>query len=369
MKQLKAILRMCAGAIVAAFPLAAMAQTPSLDFRSAESLPVLGTLAPNASAHYTRLPDVLKDSIRKELWDLGQNSAGLSVRFRTDSRALGAKWHSRNNFRMNHMTDTGVRGLDLYALTDSGWTFVNSARPSLSGPDNQARLMSNLPEGEREYMLYLSLYDGVDSLYIGVDSTATLSAPAVALPQRGKPIVMYGTSILQGGCANRPGMAHTNIIQRKLNREVVNLGFSGNARLDPEIAAFMATADAALFVVDALPNCTPELVDQKMETFIATLRQAHPQTPILLVESPLFPRMRWDSEVAATVHDKNARLRAIYNRLSATDPNLHYFEAEGVFAGDAEATVDNYHFTDKGYAAFASRLIPVIEQIINNTNP
>lgn len=365
MKQLSVLKHACAVAVFSLWSLVAVAQQPELDYRPADSLPVLGTLAPEASARYTRLPDALKDSVRKELWDLGQNSAGLSVRFRSDSRSIGVKWHSRNKFRMNHMTDTGVRGLDLYALTDSGWTFVNSARPSMSNHNSQARLVSNLPEGDREYMLYLSLYDGVDSLYIGVDSTATLAQPAVAQPRRQKPIVMYGTSILQGGCAARPGMAHTNILQRKLNREVINLGFSGNARLDPEIATLMAAADAAVFVIDALPNCTPELVDNKMEVFIATIRRAHPTTPILLVESPWFPIMRWDSGVATTLRDKNNRLRNIYSRLSATDPNLHYFEAEGVFAGDPDATVDNYHLTDKGFEAFAGRLLSVIENLAN----
>ncbi len=355
---------LCAGMAVCT---AALADQPELDYRSADGLPVLGTLVPEASARYSRLPDSLQGQVRDELWNLGLNSAGLSVRFRTDSRCLGVKWHSRNKFRMNHMTDTGVRGLDLYALTDTGWTFVNSARPGFASHNNSSRLASNLPEGTREYMLFLSLYDGTDSLYIGVDSAAMLAAPALEVPVRTAPVVMYGTSILQGGCATRPGMAHTNILQRKLNREVVNLGFSGNARLDPEIARLMASAhNPALFVVDALPNCSADLVDEKMENFIAILRAAHPEVPILLVESPWFPIMRWDAEVEQTLRDKNSRLRAIYERLAASDTNLHYFEADGVFAGDTENTVDNYHLTDGGFRAFADRLSPVILNIIAN---
>lgn len=363
MKQLTLKALLAAAALTGC--IAGYAEAPALDYRSAEGLPVLGTLAPDATERYTRLPDSLQGKIRDELWNLGLNSAGLSVRFRSDSRALGVQWKSRNKFRMNHMTDTGVRGLDLYALTDTGWTFVNSARPGFSSHSNTARLVGNLPEGMREYMLFLSLYDGTDSLYIGVDSGAVLAAPAVEVPVRTKPVVMYGTSILQGGCANRPGMAHTNILQRSLGREVVNLGFSGNARLDPEIARLMASADASVLVIDALPNCTPELVDEKMENFIAIIRAARPATPILLVESPWFPIMRWDSEVEATLRDKNSRLRAIYERLSATDPNLHYFGADGVFAGDSECTVDNYHLTDDGFRAFAARLQPVIQNLIN----
>ncbi len=348
--------------------LAAVGTTVATDFdyRPAASLPVTGTLAPDASEVYSRLPDSLKGKVRDELWALGLNSAGLAVRFRSDSPALAVRWHSRNKFNMNHMTPTGIRGLDLYMLQeDSTWTFVNSGRPSMSSHSSRSTLVENMQPGvEREYMLYLSLYDGVDSLFIGVDSAATLAAPAVGLPVASRPVVMYGTSILQGGCATRPGMAHTNILQRRLNREVVNLGFSGNARLDPEIARLMAASDASVFVVDPLPNCTPEQVEERMEPFLAILRQAHPTTPILLVESPWFPIMRFNSEVEGTLRDKNRRLREIYSRLSATDSNLHYFEANGVFAGHVDGTVDNYHLTDGGFEGFADRLIPVIENLI-----
>ena len=339
--------------------------TNELDYRSADNLPVLGTLAPDAEAHYSRLPDSLKGKVRDDLWNLGLNSAGVSVRFRSNSPDLGVKWHSRNKFNMNHMTATGIRGLDLYALTDSGWTFVNSGRPAFHQHNSTSRLVSGMEPGvEREYMLFLSLYDGVDSLYIGVDSTATLLPPATATPVRRKPVIMYGTSILQGGCATRPGMAHTNILQRMLNREVVNLGFSGNAKLDPEIAELMAQADASLFVLDNLPNCTPEMVSDLTEPFIAILRAKHPTTPILLVESPYFPISRWSPDVEATLRDKNARLRAIYERLAPSDPNIHYFRGEDIFGAEAESTVDNYHFTDMGFRAFAEKLAPVIEQLI-----
>lgn len=339
-----------------------------LTFHSADSLPLLGTLAPDASEKYTRLPDSLKGTVRDDLWDLGLHSAGLAVRFRTASTAIGARWHNRNRLRMNHMTPTGIRGLDLYMLLpDSTWTFVNSGRPRLNESTTTSTLIDGMEPGtEREYLLYLPLYDGVDSLFIGLDSAATLQMPAVGLPGGGKPIVMYGTSILQGGCATRPGMAHTNILMRDLGREVINLGFSGNARLDPEIARLMAGCEAALYVVDALPNCTADMVDERAAEFIAILRESYPATPILLVESPLFPIVRFNAETRATIEDKNRHLRAVYERLSPGDPNLHYFEGRNCLGDDTECTVDNYHLTDAGFAGFAARLKPVILQMIGS---
>ena len=337
-------------------------------YYNAADFKVIGTLAPDARQPFSRLPDEMKDSIRKEVWDLGLNSAGIAVRFATDTDTLRVRWKSHNSFRMNHMTATGIRGLDLYVLCeDSTWTFVNSGRPNLNKAVTTSRLVTKMPgDGMREYMLYLSLYDGVDSLEIGVDSTAVITPGRVNLPVCEKPIVMYGTSILQGGCATRPGMAHTNILERKLNREVINLGFSGNARLDMPIAHLMASCDASCYVIDVLPNCTSDILNERLAEFYSIIRSIRPDTPIIFVESPLFPVMRFDEEVNTTITEKNATLKRIYNSfLEAGDSNIYYFEGEDVFAGNPELTVDNYHFTDYGFTLFAERLLPVIQQAIS----
>ena len=330
----------------------------------ASTLPLLGTLAPDASKSYSRLPDSLKDSIRTDLWELGKHSAGLAVRFRSDASAIGARWKSTNKFNMNHMTATGIRGVDLYVLDDdSTWTPVASGRPSMSSHNNASCIMENMEPRMREYMLYLSLYDGVDSLYVLTDSAARVLPPAVDLPRRDHPMVMYGTSILQGGCASRPGMVHTSVLGRMFNREVINLGFSGNARLDPEIARLMAGCDASVYVLDMLPNCTADILESRLEPFVAILRASRPDVPIPLVESPMFPAWRFNSEVRTTLTHKNDVLRAIYRRLAATDPHIYYMSADRVL-DNVEATVDNYHYTDLGFSRFAEAMKPVLETII-----
>ena len=103
---------------------------------------------------------------------------------------------------MNHMTPTGIKGLDLYCLQDGKWIFAGSGRPQ--GKINKATIVSNMLPEEREYLLYLSLYDGVTSLSIGVDSLSAITPPAVDLPKREKPVVFYGTSILQGAALPVP---------------------------------------------------------------------------------------------------------------------------------------------------------------------
>ncbi|MCI9053522.1 MAG: hydrolase [Muribaculaceae bacterium] len=339
-------------------------KTSDMISHDASQLPLLGTLAPDAEKAYSRLPDSLHGTIRDELWNLGLNSAGLAIRFSSDASAIGARWTALNRFNMNHMTPTGIHGLDLYVLQeDSTWTTVASGRPSLSSKTTSAMIMEDMEPKMREYMLYLPLYDGVDSIYILTDSAARVLPPEINLPKREKPMVMYGTSILQGGCANRPGMAHTSILERMFNREVVNLGFSGNARLDPEIARVMASADASVFVIDPLPNCTAQLLDEKLAAFVAILREKHPAVPILLVESPMFPAHRFNREVDSTLREKNRVCRKIYDELRKSDANLHYMSSDELGIG-VESSVDNYHLTDLGFSQFAEAMQRKLETIL-----
>lgn len=366
---MKAICRLTLMTILALVPKAMNAglSSDSLTYHDASTLPLLGTLAPDASNAYTRLPDSLKANMRPELWALGQNSAGLAVRFRSDASTIGAAWHSRNKFDMNHMTATGIRGLDLYVLDNNGhWTTMGSARPNFFRHNTRTIVMTDMEPKMREYMLYLSLYDGVDSLYIGTNEGALVLAPEAATPRRANPVIMYGTSILQGGCATRPGMCHTNIIERMIDYEVINLGFSGNAKLDLDIARLIAsTPNPSVIVLDPLPNLkTPELVE-RMPEFYSIIRKAHPTTPILFVESPIFPLMRFNTETYATITEKNAALRQLVDGfIAAGDKSIEYFEGKNVLGDDPETTVDNYHLTDLGFVGFAQRLAPVIQRLI-----
>lgn len=338
----------------------AMAQ---LRYQEATQFKVIGQPVPDEPRVYTRLPDSLKGKVRDALWNLGQNTAGMAVRFRSNARQIGAKWKNHSVFNMNHMTATGIRGLDLYCLQGDGqWVFVNSAKPR-ERLANKSRIIDNLDGHEHEYMLYLPLYEGIDSLEIGVDEGATIGKPQVALPVESKPVVWYGTSITQGGCASRPGMAATNIVERRLNRVVVNLGFSGNGKLDPEVAEIMAKHDAGLYIMDMLPNCTSDLINEKIEHFYNILRKAHPDTPILLVENPTFPPTRFDSETRKTISEKNATLQKFYKKFRASgDKNVFFVSSAGMIGTDNEGTVDGIHFTDLGFERCADYMIPIIKR-------
>src|SRR5262249_47654418 len=154
-----------------------------------------------------------------------------------------------------HMPATGVSGLDLYVKTEAGkWHWLAIGRPSKQS--NHVSLVSGLPAGKHEYLLYLPLYNRVSSVEIGLAKDQKLEKAEPRPAERQKPIVFWGTSITQGGCASRPGMVHTAILGRRLDRPVINLGFSGNGKMEPEMADLLAELDPAVYVLDCLPNLT-----------------------------------------------------------------------------------------------------------------
>ena len=336
-------------------------------YTDASVFPVCGKVSDKTNTRYERLPSELQGVSRDPVWYLGQHSAGLYVRFRSNSTSIHARWESTFNNTMTHMTDTGTKGLDLYTIVDGEWRHVCSAQPQ--GKTSERTIIANMDPIEREYMLYLSLYDGVGSLEIGVDEGASLEQPAVDRPSREKPIVMYGTSILQGGCANRPGMAHTNILSRRLDREVINLGFSGNALLDMEIAELMASVeDPGLYVLDYAPNAYADMIDANGETFFRVIRDAHPDVPVIFIEDVIFPHTVFDKEMLAEVTLKNEAQKRLFLKLKkAGEKNIYYIAAEGMIGDDGEATVDAIHFTDLGMMRYVDHVLPTIQKALKKS--
>lgn len=345
--------------------LLAVSANAQIVYHDASAFPLLGKATGATLTRYERLPDSLQHISRKPLWELGRNSAGLAVRFRSNSTRIAAKWEVLLDRNMNHMTPTGIKGLDLYCLQDGKWVFAGSGRPQ--GKVNQATIVKDMLPEEREYLLYLSLYDGVTALAIGTDSLSQISLPAVDLPIRRKPVVFYGTSILQGGCASRPGMAHTNILERRLNRECINLGFSGNALLDLEIARVAAGVDASIFVLDFVPNASVEQMKERADKFYSIIRSKHPDTPVLFVENPIFTNSRFDRSVAREVRDKNETLNAVFQSLKRRgEKNIYLLSSKDIIGDDGEATVDGVHFTDLGFMRYAEVLYPVLKKHLHD---
>ncbi len=314
---------------------------------------------------FDRLPAAAEGKVPAPVWALSLNSAGLCVRFVTDATAIDARWALRSaTLAMNHMPATGVSGLDLYVrVPGQGWRWLAVGRPQAQ--ENTATLVSGLPPGQREYLLYLPLYNGVTSVKLGIAKGARLGKAPPRPPERSRPILFYGTSITQGGCASRPGMVHTAILGRRLDVPVINLGFSGNGRMELVMAEFIAQVDAAVYVLDCLPNMNAAELTERVEPFVRVLRQARPETPILMVEDRtyanafLLPAQRARNDTSRAAH------RAAFERLTAAGVSgLHYLAGETLLGDDGEATVDGSHPTDLGFVRQAEALEPVLRSLL-----
>lgn len=315
-------------------------------------------------APFDRLPAKAEGVVRPPVWGLSRHSAGMCVRFSTDAPAIRARWTLTSaKLEMPHMPATGVSGVDLYVRVGAKWRWLACGRPAMK--TNSATLVGNLPQESREYMLYLPLYNGVESVEVGVPKANRVHT----LPRPGgkdKPIVFYGTSITQGGCASRPGMVHTAILGRWLDRPVINLGFSGNGTMDKEVADLMAELDPCVYVIDCLPNMTAGQVAERTEPLVQTLRKSHPETPIVLVEDRTYTDAFLVQERARRNQTSRSAFKDVYQKLKAAGvAHLHYLPGEELLGEDGEGTVDGSHPTDLGFLrqaeAFARVLRPLVK--------
>ncbi|NOY95051.1 MAG: hydrolase [Chlorobi bacterium] len=319
-----------------------------------------GTGIPEADKEspYDRLPKSYKGKVRKPVWNLSKSSAGITARFLSNSNIIKVRWEVLENLTMNHMAETGIKGIDLYLKDGGNWRYVNTARPQ--GKISDVLLINNMPGKMREYKLFLPLYDGVVSLEVGIDSLSQIVKPQ---RRKGKPIIFYGTSITQGGCASRPGMVHTSIISRKLNVECINLGFSGNGKMEKPIAEVIAGIDALFYVIDCVPNMDSAEIHQNAIPLLEIIRSKRPTTPVVFVERMIPEKAILDEVARNNSYGKNKALRIEFEKmLQKGFTNIYYINNQGGLGSDGEATVDGSHYTDLGFMRFADFLISKFKQ-------
>jgi len=343
---------------------ASKASNPNLDWYDVTKWGIEGRILPDQDRKlwFDRLPSSAEGKVTDAVWNLSRDSAGMMARFKTSSSAISVHYKVRKSqLGMPHMPATGVSGIDLYARDNDGkWKWVQVTKPATQ--EVQTEIIQGLEPGVREYAAYLPLYNGIEFLKIGVEKGASFEG----LAPRGKPIVFYGTSITHGACASRPGMVHTNILGRKLDMPIVNLGFSGNGRMDQAVGEYLVQLDAALFVIDCLPNMQPADVTAKCEPLVKLLRAAKPNTPIVLVEDRRFTN-DWITPKKRQFHtDNHAALRKAYDSLVAQGiEKLFYIHGDSLYGDDTEGATDASHANDLGFMRQADVFEPVLRKALS----
>lgn len=317
---------------------------------------------------YDRLPAKAEAVVREPLWRLAQNTAGEYIGFKTSATSIVVRYKVTGSHAMNHMPATGVTGVDLYARDINGqWQW---ARGSCSFGDTIEYRFNNLSLSSKveEFRLYLPLYNSVSWMNIGVPQQETFTALPVGNEQ---PIIMYGTSIMQGGCASRPGLAFSNILSRKLDYPIINLGFSGNGQLEMPLIDLMNEHNAKLFVLDCMPNLadrnkfSSSEIQRRILESVKSLQQKHASTPILLTEySCGLPGIEMDTTLQKTNKWTSDVLDQTFDTMLKSGIKNIYLLKDNAIDFDEESTVDGSHPNDIGMMKYADAYEKIIREIL-----
>jgi len=309
---------------------------------------------------YRRMPLSEAEKVSSAVKVLSTKTAGGRVRFRTDSPYVAIHALLPTFSRMHHMAFSGSGGFDLYEGVHENSVFLKTFIP----PSPMVDCLEGVYEGNtpvlREYTINFPLYSEVSELYVGLSRDAVLEVPTPYRIQ--KPIVYYGSSVTQGGCASRPGSCYQSILSRKFGADYINLGFSGSAKGEQAIADYIKGLDMSLFVLDYDYNApTIEHLEQTHERMFLTIRRAHPNLPIIIASQPRY--------LLSEVHKKRMEIiRRTYEKaLERGDRNVYFISGPQLMAiAGNEGTVDNCHPTDLGFFSMACAFENVMREVFSS---
>ena len=300
---------------------------------------------------FHRMPKDIAERVSEGVRGLNYHTAGGRVRFRTNSSyvAISALYGSVG--KMPHFAFSGSVGFDLYVNNVYTGTFM----PTINITTELESIVNIGGNEMREIMIDLPLYSSVKELYIGLDENAKVEAPTPYVNE--KPVVYYGSSITQGGCASRPGNSYQAIVSREFNIDYINLGFSGNARAEDTMIDYIKGLDMSLFVFDYDHNApSVEHLESTHEKMFRAIREAHPDMPIIMMSRPKKVRNADDDRRLETV-------KATYVRAKAGgDKKVYFLDGDDLteLCGN-DGTVDNCHPNDFGFASMARAIIDLIK--------
>ncbi|MBB6673307.1 SGNH/GDSL hydrolase family protein [Cohnella nanjingensis] len=316
---------------------------------------------------YRRLPRRPAHPLPPAVDELASHTAGGQIRFRTDSAGLSVQVRLAGPANMNHMPVTGQCGFDCYLGPPGRQHYCNTAKYDQTQTEYTFTMFEGLAREMRDVTLYFPLYQGVREVRIGLDRGAERLAPPPYASE--KRIVIYGTSITQGGCAARPGMAYPNVLSRRIDAEFINLGFSGSGKGEAEVARLVAEVpNPGLLVLDYEANCvSPELFRETLPAFIRIYREAQPDVPILVLSQIRFARETFDLDLRdLRLLRKQIQIETVHACRERGDERIWFHDGGELLGPDYhECTVDGIHPTDLGFARMAEGLAPILRRYMD----
>lgn len=319
---------------------------------------------PHNGGEFHRVDTGLYNTMPQGVKQLYTHTPGIYVHFKTDSRSIAVKWVTSPAKSYNNLAAIAFEGLDLYIKRDGKWVYAGVGRPSTKDT-TESTLVTEMAVGEKECLLYLPLYDTVNELSIGVDSAANFSIHPSPFEVK---VPIYGTSIVHGASASRPGLAYPARMSRLLGVDFFNFGISGSAKMEPSVAHMLANREMDALIVDCIPNCSPDQVRERTADFIRVIRAKHPNIPILTLEGAFFESGNFNEKIAADMNLRNERFREEISKLQTNDPHLYLLSAEGLMGDDHEGTIDGTHPNDLGFDRMLQKILPFTKNILQKYN-
>ncbi len=309
---------------------------------------------------FRRLPEDVAEATSKGVASLALQTAGGRVRFSTDSEYVAIKAVMPYVNHMPHMPLSGSSGFDLYIDGDGGSKYFKTFMPNTDMEGGYESVVHFGSKKKRNITINFPPYNALNELYIGLSKDAILGRGAEYVSKL--PVVFYGSSITQGGCASRPGVIYENHISRKYDLDYVNLGFSGNGKAEDAIVDYMATLSMLAFVSDYDHNApNAEHLEKTHFKMYEKIRAAHPDIPYIMVSKPdclLSP--------AGVIARRNVIVDSFRRARANGDKNVYFLDGEGMFRGPAEdsCTVDGTHPNDLGMWKMGEAIGKLLERAL-----
>ncbi|WP_199118204.1 SGNH/GDSL hydrolase family protein [Pedobacter sp. ASV28] len=338
-------------------------KTEQLNFINAKALTLIGKSEETQNV-YDRIDSNKYKGLPTRVAQLLTNSAGLAISFKTNSTVISAKWCVSKSRALANMFPTAHKGVDLYIKRGDKWQFAGIGK--VGGVCNDELIISRMDNTEKECLLYLPLYDKVDEVQIGVDKKANIAPGEEPFAKR---VLIYGSSIVQGTGASRPGMAYPARLSRLTGINFINLGLSGSAKMEPEVIDMVAAIHADAYILDCVPNTNPALIKERTAYMINTIRSKHPKVPIIVMQSVIRESGYWDKTLGETVKNQNINIQQeVLALLDKGVKDLYFITSEKMLGNDHEGTVDGVHPNDLGYERMLAHIQPLITDILKKYN-
>ncbi len=304
---------------------------------------------------YPELPPVMNEFYRY--------STGLAVVFRTDSRNIHARWATKTEAQWANTSLIAQRGLDMYILREGQWVFAGVATPSTGKLEHKSAIVESMDGTMHECLLYLPMNSEMASLEIGVDEDAVIEAIDNPFSRK---IVVIGSSITHGASASRPGLLYPACWERDLGLQFANLGASGQCKLDDFFAKIAAETEADAFVFDAFSNPSAELIYERLESFVATIREAHPHTPLIFLQTEVRETTNFNTKTHKFEEDKRAAAAEGMKKIISEYEDVHFLNP-GLYIGENhEGTADGTHPNDLGFYMMVNYIEPQLKVILTD---